>query len=417
MRDQTEKGRELRKIAPALTLLVIAVLINYVDRGNLALAAPLLKVEWHLSASQLGILFSSFFWSYMLLQFVVGWLVDRFSVTLVMALGFLVWSLSTAATGLVTGFITLLIMRLLLGVGESVMFPASSKICAQHLPERSRGFANALIMASIRWGSALGTFGGGLLMARYGWRATFIIIGLVSLLWLPAWQYWQPKKVDVPAVGRVREKPNVGAILRRRSFWGTSTGHFCGNYLLYFLISWLPYYLVQERHLSMANMAGTAGLLYAIDSFSAVITGWVADRNIGKGRDPVVVRKSAMAVGFAIAAVSLMACAVAGPHTYFWCLLATGIGSGTASSGPFAMGQTLAGPQAAGRWIGLQNGVANLSGVTGPALTGFLVDQTGHFGIALAVAALVAVVGALAWLFVVKRPTAAQWLEMEETFA
>jgi MFS family permease len=416
MRDQKEKGRELRNFAPTLALLVVAVLINYVDRGNLALAAPLLKVEWHISASQLGILFSAFFWSYMLLQFVVGWLVDRFSVNLVMALGFLVWSLSTAATGLATGFVTLLIMRLLLGVGESVMFPASSKICAQHLPERSRGFANAMMMASIRWGSALGTFGGGLLMARYGWRAAFIAIGLVSLLWLPAWQYWQPKKVDA-GVGPVREKPSVGAILRRRSFWGTSTGHFCGNYLLYFLISWLPYYLVHERNLSMATMASTAGLLYAIDSFSAVVTGWVADRKIGSGHDPIVVRKTAMAIGFSIAAVALMACAFSGPHTYFWCLLATGIGSGTASSGPFAMGQTLAGPQAAGRWIGLQNGMANLSGVTGPALTGFLVDRTGHFGAALAVAALVAVIGALAWLFGVRKPTPAQWSEMEETFA
>jgi MFS family permease len=118
----------------------------------LALAAPLLKSEWGLSASQLGVLFSAFFWSYMTLQFVVGWLVDRFNVNLVMALGFLVWSLSTAATALAAGFATLLLMRLMLGVGESVMFPASSKICAQHLPEHRRGFANALIIAAIRWG-------------------------------------------------------------------------------------------------------------------------------------------------------------------------------------------------------------------------------------------------------------------------
>ena len=150
------KGREFRSFTPTLVLLLLAVLINYVDRGNLALAAPLLKSEWGISATRLGVLFSAFFWTYMTLQFVVGSLVDRFNVNVVMALGLLVWSLSTAATGLTTGFATMLAMRLLLGVGESVMFPSASKLCAQHLPEHRRGFANALLIASIRWGSALG---------------------------------------------------------------------------------------------------------------------------------------------------------------------------------------------------------------------------------------------------------------------
>ena len=95
---------ELRVFAPALTLLVMAVLINYVDRGNLSLAAPILKNDWGLSASQLGILFSAFYWTYVPMQMVVGWLVDRFSVAIVMAIGVLVWSLATAIIGLATGF-------------------------------------------------------------------------------------------------------------------------------------------------------------------------------------------------------------------------------------------------------------------------------------------------------------------------
>ena len=132
----------------------------------------------------------------MSLQFAVGWMVDRWNVNLIMALGFLVWSLSTAATGLATGFGMMLVMRIMLGVGESVMFPASSKICALHLPEHCRGVANAMLIAAIRWGSAVGTFGGGMIMARFGWRHTFIGFGLVGLLWLPAWQLWKPKPVD-----------------------------------------------------------------------------------------------------------------------------------------------------------------------------------------------------------------------------
>ena len=132
------KSRELRAFAPALILLAICALINYVDRGNLSIAAPLLKDELHISVTQLGILLSAFFWTYTAMQFVSGWLVDRFEVNWVMAAGFLVWSLATSATGLVRGFTMLLGMRLMLGVGESVMVPACSKIFSFHLPEHGR---------------------------------------------------------------------------------------------------------------------------------------------------------------------------------------------------------------------------------------------------------------------------------------
>lgn len=408
------KGKEFARFAPTLVLLLIAVLINYADRGTLALAAPIIKTEWGISASRLGVLFSAFFWTYMALQFAVGWLVDRFRVDAVMALGFLIWSLSMAGSGLAVGFASLLTMRLLLGVGESVMFPAASKLCAQHLPEHSRGLANAMIMAAIRWGSAIGTFAGGLLIAHYGWHNAFLAIGLASLLWLPAWHRWRPGPPAIPEK-HTDAAPGFGAVLRQPSFWGAATGHGCGNYLLYFLISWLPYYLVQERHLSMTSMAGTAGLLYAVDSFSAIIAGTIADRKVRKGENPIAVRKWTMAVGFAISALGLMACAFSGPRTYWWCLLAIGIGSGSGNSASFAVGQTLAGPRVAGRWIGLQNGFANLSGIAGPPITGFLIDRTGHFTAALALTALISVVGGLAWIFGVNNRQQVDWAVSEKT--
>jgi MFS family permease len=152
----------------ALTLLVISVFINYVDRGNLSIAAPLLKNELGLSAAQLGILFSAFFWTYSATLFVCGWFVDHFDVNRVLALGFLLRSLATAATGVVHGFAMLLMMRLLLGAGESVAFPCYSKILALHLPEEYRGFANGAIIAGMKLGPAAGTLGAGLLIARYG---------------------------------------------------------------------------------------------------------------------------------------------------------------------------------------------------------------------------------------------------------
>ena len=180
MSGAAHQSRELRAFAPALVLLAIFALINFIDRGNLSIAAPLLKEELRISASELGILLSAFFWTYTAMQFVSGWIVDSFDVNRVITAGFLLWSLATAATGLVRGFTMLLVMRLMLGVGESVMSPAYSKILSFHLPEHHRGFANGVLQAAVRSGPAVGTLGTGLLIAKYGWRPAFVGIGLVS---------------------------------------------------------------------------------------------------------------------------------------------------------------------------------------------------------------------------------------------
>ncbi|HXP17998.1 MAG TPA: MFS transporter [Terriglobales bacterium] len=404
----------LRRFAPALVLLAFSLLINYVDRGNLSIAAPLLKDELRISASQLGVLLSTFFLTYTAFQCVSGWLVDRFDENQVMAAGYLVWSLATAATGLVQGFAALLVMRLLLGAGESVVFPASSKMLAKYLPEHERGFANGVITAGMKSGPAVGTFGAGLLMAKYGWRPVFIGIGLASLLWLPAWWRWEPRGHGIhgPAV---RRAPSFVDILRRQSFWGAAMGHFCSNYVLYFLLTWLPFYLVHERHLSMDAMARTAGIYYLVDAASALATGWLADLWIRKGGTPTRVRKSAMLLGHTTAAIALGGCALAGPDSYRVWLMVAGVGCGMAGAGVFAFAQTLAGAPAAGKWAGLQNTVGNLAGVVGPALTGFVVQWTGSFLAPFAISAAVAIAGGLAWVFGVERLEPVAWSGASES--
>src|SRR5450631_4671832 len=139
-----------------LFLLSLSVLINYVDRSNLSIAAPLLKDELRISASQLGILLSAFFWTYALMQIPAGWLVDRFDVKWVFATGFFLWSAATAVTGVLHGFAALLIIRVILGIGESVTFPSYSKILATYFDRSRRGSANSLIIAGLALGPALG---------------------------------------------------------------------------------------------------------------------------------------------------------------------------------------------------------------------------------------------------------------------
>jgi MFS family permease len=405
---QENHAQRLRTFAPALLLIAIAILINYVDRGNLSVAAPLLREELHLSPSRLGLLFSAFFYTYTAFIFLSGWLVDKFNVNHVFAAGFFVWSIATAATGLARGFALLFAFRLLLGIGESVAFPASSKILARHVAEVHRGFANGLVGFGMNCGPALGTLGAGLLMAEYGWRYVFLGIGLLSLLWLPAWLKFMPKESRDSV--RVREdSAGYAEILTHRSFWGASAGHFCTNYLLYFMVTWLPTYLVQVRHLSVPQMAKTASAYYLVVASAFLCTGLLTDAWIRRGATPTLARKTAMVFGHAVAAVGLVACAITGPTSYLPSLAILGIGSGVGGSGTFVFPQILAGPRTAGRWVGLQNGFGNLAGVVGPTLTGFLVEWTGSFTAALLVSALVSVVGAICWTIVIGPLEEVQW--------
>jgi MFS family permease len=172
---------------------------------------------------------------------------------------------------------------------------------------------------------------------------------------------------------------------------------------------WLPFYLMHERHLSMPAMAKTLAVYYLVDAASALATGWPTDLWIRRGSTTTVVRKSAMALGWTTAAVGLAGCALAGSRFYWGWLMTTAVGCGMGKSGTFAFAQTLAGPQAAGKWTGLQNGFGNLAGVVAPALTGFLVDWSGNFQAALAITAGVSLLSAMSWVFLVGQVKQVAW--------
>jgi ACS family D-galactonate transporter-like MFS transporter len=191
------------------------------------------------------------------------------------------------------------------------------------------------------------------------------------------------------------------AIISQRSFWGASIGHISVNYLFYFMLTWLPTYLVRARGLSPHEMVKAAGIYYLTDATSAGVAGWLADYWMRHGGSATQVRKGVMGIGNAIAIVATTGCALAGPHTYFGWLLAAGVGCGMMGVGVFAYAQTLAGPEAAGKWTGLQNGIGNFAGLVGPVLTGFVVDKTGSFLAAFAVTVAVLILGLIAWVVIV----------------
>ena len=383
-----------------LFLLCLSVLINYIDRSNLSIAAPLLQTELGISNTQMGALLSAFFWTYALLQTPAGWMVDRFDVKWVFAIGFLVWSSATAVTGILHGFMAMLLIRVVLGIGESVAFPSYSKILCGYFPEESRGFANALIIAGLALGPAIGILIGGNVVDEFGWRPFFLALGLVGLLWLIPWVAWMPRR---PQPTRIPLSLWSGwlPLFRQRSAWGTALGQACVNYFLYFLVTWLPSYLVRGRHLSMQRMALDGSLLFLMYAIAATICGKLSDRWISAGSSPTAVRKGSMAVGCIGLGISMVLTTIAADRFLPQMLALTGIMMGISACATWAISQTLAGPEMVGRWTGLQNFVGNLGGAMAPVVTGFLVDRTGSFHWPFLITAGVAWIGAFVWTFMI----------------
>ena len=384
-----------------LALLAFSVFINYIDRGNLSIAAPMLKDELGMSASQLGILLSGFFWTYGLSQILSGWLVDRLNVNWVMATGFFLWSAATGVTGLVHGFTALLVVRLILGIGESVAYPAYSRILVKYFPASQRASANSVIASGLACGPAFGMLLGGVLMSRFGWRPFFIALGVISLVWLLPWLQWMPRGPGIAVEMQLGPEPTTLEILQQRSAWGSFLGLFCAAYSLYFLIAWLPFYLVRERHFSMDAMAKIGCAVFLTQAVSSIVCGRIGDCWIADGATRTRVHLTFMIAGLLGTGGCLLASSFVGSSLSVLMLLLVGASVGSTMASVWPISQTLAGPRASGRWTGLQCAFANTSGALASAVTGFIFDRTGNFFWAFAVAGGLCIAGVLIWLFLV----------------
>jgi len=397
-----------------LSLLGVSVFLSYVDRGNLSIAAPLLKDELHLSATQLGILLSAFFWSYTLCQVPAGWLIDRFDVTWILAIGFLLWSAATTITGFLHSFAALLIVRLVLGVGEAVAYPSYSNILARHFPEQHRGIANAVLAAGQAMGPAFAIFAGGMVIGKFGWRPFFMALGLASLLWLLPWFRYRPREQAT----RVKQtEPPFAAILKvvkQRSAWGTCIGLFSYDYYVYLILTWLPFYLVHERQFSLSATAKIGGSAFVLMGACAIASGKLSDAWVSSGATPTLVRKTFLCAGLTSAGILLVLANLTPGKLSVGLLVAAVASLGTSSPHHFATTQTMAGPQLAGTWTGLQNFVGNFAGIVAPPITGYVIDRTGHFLWACVITAGVGLLGTLSWLLVVGPVRPVDWAQAQQ---
>jgi MFS family permease len=381
-----------------ILLVATAILLNYIDRGSLGVAGPLMKGELGLSATQFGIAVSAFFWVYAPIQLLVGWLCDRTCVYRLYGAGVALWALSTLATGFIGGLASLVVLRLALGLGESVAFPGSSKIIARHVPDQRRGFANSCIAAALAIGPAVGTLAGGLIMASYGWRAMFVTFGLITLLWLMPWNLVAGPLAKAGAAGREAPFP-LTRLLDRPALWWMSGCHFAANFTLYFLLAWLPLYLVNSRGYSIIDMTMLATTVYVSQAVSALFFGWLSDQLVAAGRPESAVRRGLMVGAYALSAIAILGIAMANslPALIGWLILA-GLSFGPTSVNLYAVAQMFAGPRAVGSWVGIQNAIGNTAGIIGPVLTGLIVDRTGSYMNAFIMTAAVGSLGAVCTL-------------------
>ena len=388
-------------------LLSVGMIIAYASRSNLsvALVAPDFIKSFSLTNTDRGVLNSAFFWAYAVLQIPAGWVVDRYGVKWPYAISFLFWCLAAAATATAGSLGLLIALRIALGVGESIVAPASYKWIRMNFDERQRGLAVGLYMTGTKIGPAIGTPLAAWLIAAYDWRMMFVFIGLGGLVWLAPW-LWLVKD-DRPSPSQAKAQaaaPAIpfGRVMKSPVIWGTIVASFCYMYFVYFCMTWMPAYLTEARQLTLGKMG-----LYTFFSFGgmavvATLAGWGADALIGKGYNPVTVRKWFTVAGFAVACTELLGARAESLDVALFFAVVSLSGLGLATANYWALTQTLVPASTIGRVSGIQNAACSFSGIAAPIISGWLLEKTGGYEAPMMAVLVCLVVGVLCYLFLIK---------------
>jgi ACS family hexuronate transporter-like MFS transporter len=289
-----------------------ATVLNYMNRQTLSIVAPLIQKDFHLDNAQLGALFSAFYVTYGIAVALIGELIDRMSIRIAFAVAVAWWSLVTAFTGLAQSFWQLFGFRLALGVGEAANWPVTARLVSMYLAPKERTLANSIYMGGGSLGLAI--IGPLLIWLSlwFGWRGGFAVIGALSFVWLIAWLAWF-KPANVGGLERhdlQMEKRSAASwreVLRLPRFWGLVVASLCGNTCLYFLMNWLPPYLVQDRGIKFSMELGAVVIVpflgldlgYLVSGFGVLALGRRGWTVLGARRFVLVLSAAIMSISLA----------------------------------------------------------------------------------------------------------------------
>jgi sugar phosphate permease len=403
-------------------LLGVGILVNYIDRVNLSVAAPDLKAEFQLTDSDIGWLLGAMSVSYALLQIPVGVLLDRLGVTLLGRVGAFCWSIASATMAFTNGFAAIFGARILLGIAEAPGFPASSKATGYWFPRRERAMATAIFDAAAKFSSVIGVPLVALVVTHFGWRWGFGMTALLSFAYFVAYfLIYRDPSADphlskeehdyILANGGAPEGPAeadavslLGYLLQNRKVWGLTLGFAAYGYSFYMLLNWLPGYLAKTGHMSILKSATYTAIPWGCATIADLIVGgWLVDHLIARGYGETAVRKGVLVTGMLIGLTVFGASQTTDP---VWAIVWISIAlSGLAASAPvgWSIPSLIAPRGGTGTIGGIMNFFNNVMGIAAPTVTGYIVEATGSFTATFLVAGVILLIGIACYLFVLGR--------------
>jgi ACS family D-galactonate transporter-like MFS transporter len=404
-----------------MVLLFITVVINYLDRANLSIAAPALTSELGLAPAQIGLVFSAFGWTYAAMQIPGGWLVDRVPPRILYSVALVLWSVATVALGFVGSFVALFVLRMAVGALEAPAYPINSRVVTTWFPERERATAIGFYTSGQFVGLAFLTPVLAWLQQAYGWHMVFVITGLIGVVWAVVWYavYREPRAYrgandaeialiqDGGGLVDIDRKPkaqrlnlaDLKIVLRQRKLWGIYIGQFCLNSTLWFFLTWFPTYLVKYRGMDFIK-SGLLGAVPFLAAFVGVLcSGLFSDWLLRRGASIGVARKVPIIGGLLISTCIIGANWFDSTPVVIACLALAFFGNGLASI-TWSLVSTLAPARLLGLTGGMFNFIGNLSAIVTPIVIGLL--ATGDsFAPAITYVACTALLGALSYVVLV----------------
>ena len=403
----------------AVSFLFVAGIVNYLDRTSFSIANTSVRADLGLSGTQIGALLSAFSLAYGVAQLPIGLMLDRIGSRVILAAGMFVWSLAQLATGLVSSFSGFMATRISLGVGEAPMMPCGVKVMNDWFGVRDRGLPTGLLTASNTLGVTLAPPVLTVIMLSFGWRAMFVSVGLFSLLLSLAWYplYRDRKSVlltagEAASLGLENERPRMEMsvhqwkrLFRLRTIWGMMLGFGGVNYTTWLYLSWLPGYLQAAHHLTIARTGWVAVIPYVFATLGSIVSGGAVNQLIRRGCAPILACKILIVGGMFCSALSTLGVAYAGSATgAVACVSAALFFIYFGGNSAWGLAQALSPAHMVGSVSAIQNFGSFVCASVAPLITGWLLDRTHSFDIALVICALFTCVGALSYWFIVKDP-------------